>query len=58
MIESSMNLNEESLVPREERVNHIKTLIETLRVAEEVAQQGYLITSSELADLMDKLFVI
>ena len=53
MIESSMNLNEESLVPREERVNHIKTLIETLRVAEEVAQQGYLITSSELADLMD-----
>jgi hypothetical protein len=53
MIDPSMNLNEESLVPREERVNHVKTLIETLRVAEEVAQQGYLITSSELADLMD-----
>ncbi|MEB3309897.1 MAG: hypothetical protein VKJ02_06655 [Snowella sp.] len=47
------NTNEESLLPREERVNQIKTLIETLRVAEEVASKGYLITSSELADLMD-----
>ena len=44
---------EEPLLSREERVTQIKNLIETLRVAEEVASRGYLITSSELADLMD-----
>jgi hypothetical protein len=49
----SANNSEESLLSREERVTHIKNLIETLRVAEEVARQRYLITSSELADLMD-----
>ena len=53
MLEPSQNSHEESLVPREERIGYIKTLIETLRIAEEVASQGYLITSSELADLMD-----
>jgi hypothetical protein len=53
MLEPSQNPHEESLVPREERIGYIKTLIETLRIAEEVASQGYLITSSELADLMD-----
>jgi hypothetical protein len=53
MIEPSQNFQEESLVPREERIGYIKTLIETLRVAEEIASQGYLVTSSELADLMD-----
>ena len=53
MLEPSQNSNEESLVPREERIGYIKTLIETLRVAEEIASQGYLVTSYELADLMD-----
>lgn len=53
MLESSQNFHEESLVPREERIGYIKTLIETLRAAEEIASQGYLVTSSELADLMD-----
>jgi len=53
MIEPSQNAPEESLVPREERIGYIKTLIETLRAAEEIASQGYLVTSSELADLMD-----
>jgi hypothetical protein len=53
MIESSPNSPEESLVPREERIGYIKTLIETLRAAEEIAIKGYLVTSSELADLMD-----
>lgn len=38
---------------REVRVNELRNLIETLHVADEVAKQGYLITSSELADLMD-----
>lgn len=38
---------------REVRVGHLRNLIETLRVADEVADKGYLITSAELADLMD-----
>jgi hypothetical protein len=53
MLETPQNSNEESLVPREERIGYIKTLIETLRAAEEIASNGYLVTSSELADLMD-----
>ena len=53
MIEASTSISEESLLSREERVTQIKNLIETLRVADEVAHKGYLITSSELADLMD-----
>lgn len=40
-------------IPRGERVTHLQYLIETLHVAEEIAEQGYFITSSELADLMD-----
>jgi ribonuclease HI len=35
------------------RVGQLQNLIQTLRIADEVAQQGYLISSSELADLMD-----
>lgn len=49
----SASPSEESLLSREERVTQIRHLIETLRVADEVASKGYLITSSELADLMD-----
>ena len=40
-------------VPREVRVAQLHNLMETLRMADEIANQGYLITSSELADLMD-----
>ncbi len=40
-------------LPRDVRVTQLRNLIETLRIADEVANQGYLITSSELADLMD-----
>lgn len=40
-------------LPREVRVEHLRHLIETLHIADEVATKGYLITSSELADLMD-----
>jgi ribonuclease HI len=39
--------------PREVRVAQLRNLVETLRIADEIASQGYLITSSELADLMD-----
>jgi ribonuclease HI len=39
--------------PRGERVTHLHYLVDTLHIAEEIAEQGYFITSSELADLMD-----
>ena len=53
MIDTSVNTIEEFDLSREERVIEIQNLIETLRVADEIASKGYLITSSELADLMD-----
>lgn len=46
-IEVSENL------PREVKVTQLRSLIETLHMADEIASQGYLISSSELADLMD-----
>lgn len=39
--------------PSEIRVSQLRNLVETLRIADEIADKGYLITSSELADLMD-----
>jgi DNA-binding transcriptional MocR family regulator len=38
---------------RDERVKQLKNTIDTLHIAEEISLKGYLITSSELADLMD-----
>ncbi|MCC5637332.1 ribonuclease HI [Nostoc sp. CHAB 5844] len=35
------------------RVEQLRNLVETLHIADEIAEKGYLITSSELADLMD-----
>lgn len=52
MSESSTITMEEQL-PREVRVAQLNNLIDTLRIADEIASQGYLISSSELADLMD-----
>ncbi|MGF1495141.1 MAG: hypothetical protein ACFBSC_22390 [Microcoleaceae cyanobacterium] len=43
----------QEFLPREVRVSQLRNLIETLRIADEVADKGYLISSSELADLMD-----
>lgn len=40
-------------LPREVRVAQLRDLLDTLKIADEVANRGYLITSSELADLMD-----
>lgn len=37
----------------ENRVTQLRNLIEVLRIADDIASSGYLITSSELADLMD-----
>ena len=53
MLESPNNTIEEVQLPREVRVTQLQNLIETLRIAEEIATKGYLISSSELADLMD-----
>ncbi|MEM9540713.1 MAG: hypothetical protein AAGA60_14565 [Cyanobacteria bacterium P01_E01_bin.42] len=53
MSEVNSNVVEEQQMPREMRVVQLKNLIETLRIADEVASKGYLISSSELADLMD-----
>ncbi|MBD2019419.1 hypothetical protein H6F43_04370 [Leptolyngbya sp. FACHB-36] len=40
-------------LPREVRVEHLRDLLDTLHIADDIANKGYLITSSELADLMD-----
>lgn len=40
-------------VPREVRVENLRDLVDLLHMADEIASKGYLITSSELADLMD-----
>lgn len=40
-------------LPREVRVAHVRNLVDTLHMADDIASQGYLITSGELADLMD-----
>lgn len=53
MYESNTGVTEELELPREVRVSQLHNLIDTLRIADEVASKGYLITSSELADLMD-----
>lgn len=53
MTESSNSAMEEIRVSNEERVTQLRDLIDTLRIAEEIAEKGYLISSSELADLMD-----
>ncbi|HEY9769412.1 MAG TPA: hypothetical protein V6C71_13115 [Coleofasciculaceae cyanobacterium] len=53
MTESSNSTMEETRISSEERVTQLRNLIDTLRIAEEIAGKGYLISSSELADLMD-----
>ncbi len=40
-------------IPREVRIAHLHHLIDTFRITDEIAKSGYLIASSELADLMD-----
>lgn len=53
MTDSAVNNNDEITLPRYERVQQLAALIESLRIADEIAEQGYFISSSELADLMD-----
>ena len=40
-------------LPREVRVENLRNLVDALHMADEIASKGYLISSSELADLMD-----
>lgn len=55
MVDSTASITTDTLdnIPREARVVQLRNLIETMRVADEIAAKGYFITSSELADLMD-----
>ena len=53
MNELPNNNHEEFSLSRDERVKQLKNTIDTLNIAEEISRNGYLITSSELADLMD-----
>jgi hypothetical protein len=53
MTELSNNTKEELSISSEQRVSQLRDLIDTLRIADEIANRGYLISSSELADLMD-----
>lgn len=55
MTDSSTNNTIENVenLPREARVAQLRNMLETLQIADVIAKEGYLITSSELADLMD-----
>jgi len=53
MNESYSNGMEEQSLNRDERVKQLRNTIDTLSIADEISRKGYLITSSELADLMD-----
>lgn len=50
---SSASTVDSDNLPREVRVAQLRNTVDTLHMADEVATRGYLITSSELADLMD-----
>mgnify|MGYP007049815504 CR=1 FL=1 len=52
-IETPRNLIEDLPLPSGEHLPQLKNVIETLRIAEEIASKGYLITSTELAELMN-----
>jgi ribonuclease HI len=53
MLEEHIVHGDTEHIPREVRVAHLHHLIDTLRIADEIAKGSYLIASSELADLMD-----
>jgi ribonuclease HI len=44
---------ESTELPRDLKVAQLRDMVTTLQIADEVAQKGYLITSAEVADLMD-----
>ncbi|MFW6315607.1 MAG: ribonuclease HI [Cyanobacteriota bacterium] len=53
MEELEERLQEDSRLGQGNRIEGLRHLIESLRIADEIAEKGYLISSSELADLMN-----
>lgn len=55
MTDLTPNANEATLDtrPSDSRIGALRDVVESLRIADEVAAKGYLISSSELADLID-----
>jgi ribonuclease HI len=55
MTEINPQLNDATLDPltRDARITQLRHLVESLRIADEIADKRYLISSSELADLID-----
>lgn len=55
MTDLTHNANEATLDtrPSDSRIGALRDVVESLRIADEVAAKGYLISSSELADLID-----
>jgi ribonuclease HI len=53
MTDTAFPLDSSDDLPREIKVVHLRNTVETLHMADEIATRAYLITSSELADLMD-----
>jgi len=53
MSEPTTTMTDTDGVSRNQRVTELRNLIDSLRMADEIADKGYLISSSELADLMD-----
>ncbi len=52
-VQSSLQPDLSDGLPREVRVGQLRDLLDTLQIADEISSRRYLITSSELADLMD-----
>ncbi|MGB3671139.1 MAG: ribonuclease HI [Phormidesmis sp.] len=50
---TSKSHNEPNSASESARIERLRNTLETLQVTDELAKQGYLITSAELADLMD-----
>jgi ribonuclease HI len=55
MTDATISSSAETLesLSSEARVTQLRNLVEVLHIADDIAAKGYLITSSELADLMD-----
>jgi len=52
-LQNSVACDSSESLPHETRVLQLRYLVETLRMADEVSKEGYLMTSSELGDLMN-----
>jgi ribonuclease HI len=53
MTDAPLPLDISDDLPRDVKVTQLRHTVETLHMADEIASRGYLITSAELADLMD-----